>query len=246
MKKILLASAVSVAALMASAPTFAQLSASATVTNNYLWRGLTQSMNEAAVQGGVEYGTSSGLYFGTWVSNVEYDPGDAYSYEHDMYFGFGGEAGSLSYDLGYLYYNYDENAGYDFGEVYGSISVGNFTLGGYFLTNAEPDEAPGEDFGAFKTYYLYGDYGIPLQNDLTLGLHLGYHKGDFAESFNGVTDDYFDYNISLSKGGFTAMISKTTLGTDDNGDGFEDYASEPPRDNDEIKFAISYTIDFEL
>ena len=93
------------------------------MTNNYLWRGLTQSINEAAIQGGVDYADESGFYIGTWASNVSYDSDDAYSYEHDVYFGYAGEAEGFSYDIGYLYYNYDSNAGYDFGEVYGSVSV---------------------------------------------------------------------------------------------------------------------------
>jgi uncharacterized protein (TIGR02001 family) len=250
MKKILLASAVSVAALLASAPTFAQLSASATITNNYLWRGLTQSMNEAAIQGGVRYDTSSGLYAGTWVSNVEYDAGDVYSYENDLYFGFTGDAGGFTYDLGYLYYNYDENAGFDFGEVYGTITVGNLALKAFLLTNAEPDEndlgRPDWDFAAFETYYFSGDYSIPLASGATIGLHAGYHKGDFAEAFNGVTEGYLDYNISVSKDGFIGMVSMTDLDEDGDGDGVEDYANMPARDNDEVKFVVGYTMNFQL
>ena len=65
----------------------AEWSANAAMTNNYLWRGLTQSINEAALQGGVDYADDSGFYIGTWASNVSYDSDDAYSYEHDIYFG---------------------------------------------------------------------------------------------------------------------------------------------------------------
>ena len=43
-----------------------------------------------------------------------------------MYGGFAGEAGGISYDIGYLYYNYDAEAEFDFGEVYGSIGFGAF------------------------------------------------------------------------------------------------------------------------
>lgn len=250
MKKILLASAVSVAALLASAPSFAQLTASATITNNYLWRGLTQSMNEAAIQGGVRYQGASGAYVGTWVSNVEYDPGDAYSYENDLYFGFTGDAGGFVYDLGYLYYNYDENAGFDFGEVYGTITVGNLALKAFILTNAEPDEValgrPDWDFAAGETYYVSGDYSIPLASGAVIGLHAGYHDGDFAEAFNGVTEAYIDYNISIAKDGFIGMVSMTDLDDDGDGDGVEDYANMPPRDNDEVKFVVGYTMNFEL
>ena len=246
MKKTLITTAVSAAIMLVSAPSYADLTANASVTSNYLWRGLTQSINEAAVQGGVDYASDSGFYVGTWTSNVAYDSDDAYSYEHDMYFGFSGEAEGFSYDVGYLYYNYDKNAGYDFGEVYGSLGFGNFGLTGYFLANAEPDEAPGEDFGAFGTYYLSADYTIPMASGAEVGLHMGYHDGDFAKSFNGVTDSYFDFNVSIAKDGFSFLVSQTSLGSDDDGDGIEDYASMAARDNDEIKFVVSYGLDFEL
>lgn len=246
MKKALLTTAVSALALMTSAPSFAELTANASVSNNYIWRGLTQSINESVVQGGIDYASESGFYVGTWTSNVAYDSDDAYSYEHDMYFGFSGEAEGFSYDLGYLYYNYDENAGFDFGEVYGSIGFGNFGLTAYFLTNAEPDEAPGQDFSAFETFYLAGDYTIPLASGAEVGLHMGYHEGDWAEAFNGVTEGYFDYNISIAKDGFAFMVTGTDLDGDDDGDGFEDYANMPARDNDEIKFVVSYGLDFTL
>ena len=77
MKKTLTAAAV-VAAGMMSAPTFAEssFSANASVTNNYIWRGLTQTENEAAVQGGIDFAHDSGFYAGTWVSNVNYGPSD--------------------------------------------------------------------------------------------------------------------------------------------------------------------------
>ena len=247
MKKTLIAVAVSAATLLASSASFAQLTATATFTNNYLWRGLTQSMNDAAAQGGIKYTAKSGAYIGTWASNVAYDPGDAYSYENDIYFGYGGTLSEgVTYDLNYLYYNYDSNAGFDFGEVTAGITIGGLTLKASFLTNAEPNELPGQDFGAFKTYYLSGDYAIPLASGATVGLHLGYHNGDFAEAFNGVTDSYMDYNISLAKNGFSAMISMTTLGDDDDGDKIEDYASMSARDNDEVKFVVGYTMNFEL
>jgi uncharacterized protein (TIGR02001 family) len=246
MKKVLLTSAVSVAVLMASAPSYAQLTANASVTNNYLWRGLTQSINEAAVQGGVDYASESGFYVGTWTSNVSYDSDDAYSYEHDMYFGFSGEAEGFSYDVGYLYYNYDSNAGFDFGEVYGSIGIGNFSLTAYLLANAEPDEAPGQDFSFGSAYYISGDITIPTESGAEIGLHMGYHAGDFMYAFNGATDDYFDFNFSIAKDGFAFLVSQTSLGDDDDSDGIEDYASMAARDNDEIKFVVSYGVDFEL
>ena len=89
-------------------------------------------MNQPAIQGGIDYASDSGFYVGTWASNVSYDSDDAYSYEHDMYFSYAYEAGGVSYDLSYLYFNYDENAGYDFGEV--TAAIGYFSAL-YFTPN---------------------------------------------------------------------------------------------------------------
>ena len=236
-KKSLTAAAVVTAGLMA-APTYADsFSANASVTNNYIWRGLTQTTNEPAIQGGIDYGHDSGFYVGTWVSNVQYASDDVYSYEHDMYLGFSGEAGGFSYDIGYLYYNYDEEAEFDFGEVYGTIGVGGFSFSAYVLTNTEADEVGDQDFSAGETYYLSADYGFEVGNGIEIGLHVGYHDGDFSEAFNGVDGDYYDYNISLSKGGFGFMITDT-----DAGGG----AAEGGLDNDEIKFVVSYSVDVDL
>jgi uncharacterized protein (TIGR02001 family) len=234
------------ATLAFSGAASADWSANAGLTNNYIWRGLTQSINEAAVQGGIDYADDSGFYIGTWASNVSYDSDDVYSYEHDIYFGYAGEAGDISYDIGYLYYNYDSNAGFDFGELYGTVGVGNFSATLSLLVNAEPDEGPGQDFGFAQASYTSLDYVIPLESGAEIGLHAGFHEGDFMYAFNGATDDYWDFNVSIAKDGFSAMVTTTTLGDDDDGDGIEDYASMGARDNDEIKFVVGYSMDFEL
>ncbi|MFT7286205.1 MAG: hypothetical protein ACI87W_000309 [Halieaceae bacterium] len=221
-----------------AAPTHAgELSANVSVANNYIWRGLTQTENNSAVQGGIDYADDSGFYVGTWVSNVNYGPSDVYSYENDIYAGFAFETGDISWDIGYLYYNYDKEAEFDFGEVYATVGMGGFSFGAWVLTNTEADEGVGQDFEAGGTYYLSTDYAFEVGDGIEIGLHAGYHDGDFAEAFNGSDDGYFDYNISLSKGGFGFMISDTDVGGP---------ASEGGYDNDQIKFVVSYSVDIEL
>ena len=238
MNKSLTVAAVVTAGLMA-APSYAEssFSANASVTNNYIWRGLTQTENEAAVQGGMDFAHDSGFYAGTWVSNVNYGPSDVYSYEHDMYAGWSGDVGPVSLDVGYLYYNYDEEANFDFGEVYATVGFGGFSASAYVLTNTEADEEGDQDFGAGEAYYISLDYAFTIGNDIEIGLHGGYHDGDFMEAFNGADGDYYDYNITLSKGGFGFMISDTDVGGP---------ASEAGYDNDEVKFVVSYSFDVEL
>ena len=218
--------------------------ANASFSNNYLWRGLTQTENEPAISGGIDYGHDSGWYIGTWVSNVEYGTTDTFSYEHDVYFGYAGEYEGISYDLGYLYYNYDEDNDIDFGEVYGSVGWGGFSVTAWILAHTEANESMGQgivgrdyDFGFGDAYYVYGDYVHEIREGLELGLHVGYHAGDFVDAFNFAdgTDDYVEWNVSLAKAGFGFLVSGTDL--NDSPAGLQ---------NDQIKFVVSCTIDIDL
>ena len=215
-----------------------EFTANASVTNNYIWRGLTQTENNPAVQGGFDWAHDSGFYVGTWVSNVSYAPAGVFNYEHDIYAGWCGGNATFTWDVGYLYYNYDDNAEFDFGEIYGSIGFGGFSFSANVLANTEADEGTGQDFGFGSTYYLSADYAFTVLDGLEIGFHVGYHDGDFSEAFNAVDGSYIDYNAYIARGGFAFMVT----GTD--ADGFS--AEFPGLDNDELKFVVSYSVDFDL
>jgi len=60
--------------------------------SQYIFRGLTQTANKPAIQGGVDYTNASGFYLGTWASNVSW-LGDSRSYDNaslelDLYGGY--------------------------------------------------------------------------------------------------------------------------------------------------------------
>ena len=222
----------------ASSSQAGEWSANAAMTSNYVWRGLTQTENEAAVQGGIDYASDNGFYVGTWASNVNYGSPDAYSYEHDIYAGFAFDTGAISWDVGYLYYNYDKEAEFDFGEVYLGVGIGGFSAKLNVLANTEADEAEGQDFGFGEAHYLSLDYGFEIGNGIAIGLHVGHHDGDFAEAFNGNAEGYYDYNVTLSKGGFTFMISDTDV---------KGVAADPQQySNDQVRFVVSYAVDIAL
>lgn len=120
MKRTILA--VSLACAAGSRPGYALAQATAatpehTFTGNlslvseYRYRGISQTNAKPAVQGGLDYGHASGLYLGTWATNVSWlsDGGAgavSNSLEWDFYGGYKGSAGPIGYDLGVLYYYY--------------------------------------------------------------------------------------------------------------------------------------------
>ena len=88
---------------LASTSAVAGLSGNVGVVSEYMFRGVGQS-GGAAVQGGLDYGFDSGLYVGTWVSNLSFAGGT----EQDLYVGYSTELGDIGLDVSALYYWYTE------------------------------------------------------------------------------------------------------------------------------------------
>ena len=224
-KSIVLATAVA-AALTSGVAAASDLSANAAITSNYIWRGVSQTTDQAAGQGGIDWGHKSGLYVGTWVSNVNFGNDDGY--EMDLYAGFSGEAGNFGYDLGVLTYQYPVTPQFNFTEVYVSGTVKIITVG----LNYTVDAASGNDGGVFDSgdAYLYGSLDFPAgKSDVSL------YAGTYAFDNDGKPGvgevDYNHFGASIGKDGFTFAVDKNDIegGSTDN-----------------VRFTASYSVDFEL
>jgi uncharacterized protein (TIGR02001 family) len=107
-----------------AAPAFAEeaaptpehtLTGNIALVSNYVFRGISQSQNKPALQGGFDYAHSSGIYAGFWASNVGWVDAGGYkannSLETDFYAGFKGTfAEDFSYDIGAIKYYYPGTA----------------------------------------------------------------------------------------------------------------------------------------
>ncbi|AGA33842.1 hypothetical protein TVNIR_2186 [Thioalkalivibrio nitratireducens DSM 14787] len=162
--------------------------------SNYLFRGVTQTDDSAAIQGGLDFEHESGFYAGTWASNVDF--GDDTGYELDLYLGFASELGNgIGYDVGYLYYAYpDSSDSIDFGEIYGEVSFNMFKAGLAYTVNSDNDD---DLFDTGDIYYYIGA-DIPLPEDFALGLTLGYYDFDI-DGKDGVSASYGHFAASLVK-----------------------------------------------
>jgi hypothetical protein len=69
------ASLVSMSTAMAQDPW--SFSANIGAVSNYMWRGVTQTGDQAAIQGGLDVSHESGFYAGTWASNIDWDEGSS-------------------------------------------------------------------------------------------------------------------------------------------------------------------------
>lgn len=188
--KIIAASLLASASTAGSGVVLAEspLTANIGVTSNYIWRGVTQSTDLAAVSGGIDYAHASGAYVGTWVSNLSGN-----QYEQDLYVGYGFGAGPVGLDVGYIKYMYPvgATAQLDFDELYVNASFNMFTAGVALTMNKEAG-------GAEDDMYMYVGAEFEVKEGLTLGLTYGDYDID-----GGSASDYSHMKVSLSKDDFT-------------------------------------------
>jgi hypothetical protein len=136
-KKLIAVSILS--ALLLSAPAMAQeedegwsIGGTITGTTDYVFRGVSQTAEDPALQGSIDIGHSSGFYAGVWGSNVDFEvPGDGINTEIDVYVGWVFSLPSeVELDLQAVRYIYPgSNSGFniDYNEYIAALSVSYFT-----------------------------------------------------------------------------------------------------------------------
>lgn len=220
MKKLTYALALCGVALMSTSAVAedSSLSGNIGISTDYLFRGITQTVNKPELSGGFDYAHSSGLYVGTWLSNQSWvkEGGfkDNSSLEVDLY---GGYRGSLPADFGYdvgviKYYYPGTTVGVTPDTVEGYLAFSwktvslkySHTLSKYFI-GWSPDGGATDSRGSNYielngTYDLGSGWGV-------LG-HVGHQKVK-----NITNADYTDYKVGVSKdvgyGTFTLAYSDT-------------------------------------
>jgi uncharacterized protein (TIGR02001 family) len=196
MKKVLLAMLAMAGFTLAQA----QVTGNLGLTSDYRFRGVSQTQNAPAVQGGIDYAHKSGLYIGNWNSSVSsqvYTSGAGL--ESDLYAGYKKEIfKGITVDIGsYNYFyprattatrtgsNFDTYEGY-VGLGYKDIITAKYsrTLGeGYFGTaNAQ------------GTTYVQADGKLPVPVIKNLAVVAHYGRTNVA---NNTTLDYNDINAGF-------------------------------------------------
>lgn len=210
MTKKLLAASVLAATTLASSNALAGASANVGMVSDYLFRGIDQGSG-ATASAGLDYEVS-GFYVGTWVADV------TTGIEYDLYAGYAGEVSGFSYDIGYVTYNYTNDAFDDtYAEValsvgYGPVSA-SYAKGTYDNYGAELDytfaSITAEYEGMYATYGTHGDdfegsyvelgYGTTIA-DWDAGIALISADDDLAPTLDADGDVQGDVSVVFSIG----------------------------------------------
>ncbi len=180
------------------------LSGDVTFASDYAFRGISQTEEAPALQGGLSLSTASGFYASVWGSNVDFLAEG--TLELDVMLGWSGAINDdWSTDVGIMRYGYPnaEIDGSNFYELYGSLSYKDLTFG---LAYSDDYYANSGNF-----IYVYANYTYALSDNLSLDLHVGQNEYDDSSA------SYLDWSIGLSTEVLGAGVSLTYVDTDIDG-----------------------------
>jgi uncharacterized protein (TIGR02001 family) len=174
-------------------------------TTDYVFRGFSQTLEDPAIQGGVD-ATCGRFYLGFWGSNVDFADGQT-NVEMDVYAGIKGTMGRISWDVGAIYYAYPGGASnVDYFEIKAGISGEVWkggTLGGTLYYSPEYTLDSG------SVWTVEGSFSQALPQvgmfSPTFSALVGHSSGggDFQANFlAGLDDNYTYWNAGLTLGFF--------------------------------------------
>lgn len=201
------------------------ISANITIANEYVWRGLGQSINEdATIQAGLDYANKNGFAVGVWGSNVDFESvkgvkGVAYAaattvtatvtavtavtavnadIEVDVYASYSGEINDFGYEIGYIAYIYPSASASDFEEAYIAGSHSGVDVAYYFGVGKAND-------------YFEISYALPIEEaDISI------LWGDYDKSHS-----LYGIGIGKSFRGLDFALNYTNTKPDDKADNGE-------------------------
>lgn len=162
------------------------------LTSDYVFRGITQTDFDPALQGGLDYSFGdTGLYVGAWASNVDFADSEGPDIELDYYIGWNHDLSeTLNLDLSLVRYSYmGEQEAYgniDYNEVIGALAYDEMLT----FTVAYANDYSNSGYSSLY-YNLAGSWD--LGNDFAVNAGVG------RTNFSDDVGSYTDWNLGVSR-----------------------------------------------
>lgn len=234
---------------VATGPEF-KLSGSVALVSDYRFRGVSQSNNGLAVQGGLTLNHASGAYGGFWASNLAgWGTFGGPNLELDLFAGYKFKLGGGTLDLGGTFYQFpggaDRTSFFEpYAKLSGSAGPVGLTAGvayawkqvalGNWSNDIDSRIGDKED-----NLYVWGDATLGIKDTpVTLKAHIGYSNGNPGLGPNGTsvapTGNYWDWLV-----GADYVVGPVTLGvayvdTDISDNSFDYLRLQPNFSEDQV------------
>lgn len=209
--------------------------------SDYVFNGISQNFRSPALQGGFDYVRTSGVYLGTWASNISGNQYTNASLEWDFYGGYNGKVNDdLGYNAGLISVIYPGGKAFTTtpnsyrkwntteaiaGATWRGLNVKyTYTLTDWYgistsgftpvmlADNSSTADSAGE-LSSKGSGYLEANYTLGIAEGSSITAHVGHQK---IRNFSKLS--YTDYKLAVSKtyAGFNVGLAYTRTNATDN------------------------------
>ena len=173
-----------------------------TYSTDYMYRGQSQTGNNPAVSGTLNFaydtGMGANIYAGTWASSINFG-GDM---ELDWYGGLNGTLGDtgLGWEAGFLYYQYPggaDSANLDFVEGHLGLSYAFADLPGSPTVGFKVHMSPDWQLKSDTSVYYEGNVAFTLPYEFGLAVHVAHQS--VKDNVTWGSPDWTEWNVYLSR-----------------------------------------------
>jgi uncharacterized protein (TIGR02001 family) len=190
-------------------PARAEVMMTLTGTSDYIYRGVSQTENQPAVQAGVEC-SGDHAAFELWTSNANFGgPSRFFGSGHTEIATsaslFTGDERALRYELGIDYFSYPGlRPKVNYPEMTAALTHGPFSAAFHYTWTYDDSEQ--------SAYYIEINLNRPLQFfKLSTNVHLGFSWGHAWTAYNG--GPYEDFSFGVAKPLWRAILNLQIVGT---------------------------------
>lgn len=172
------------------------LTGSMALTTNYIFRGISLTSNNPAIQGGLTYTFPVGAYLNIWGSNTDYAAPDGkwVSSEFDTVAGWQGTVyEDFTYNVNFARYNYPGARSANYNEVNSLFGYKIFQLGLSYTANYSGYHSSGTYVNGIFTLPIPPKYLLNIE-DVSFQIGMGHYSLAKAGG-----NSYSDYLATLSK-----------------------------------------------
>lgn len=178
-----------------------EISGSVTLVSDYIFRAVSQTSEDPAVQVDINAAWENGVYVGAWSSNIDFGPGDDTHLEVDLYAGWAGSAAGLDVDVLAAVYTYPGSDIPD--QEYLELSAGAAKTINNITLDVRAYYAPEYYGDSGASYYVETGAAVALTDAIAVDVRAGHSTFDELDNA-----DYSDFQagISYAHGAFTVGL----------------------------------------
>jgi len=229
---------------MATSPFAAEnFSATLTMTSNYMFRGLSFTDDQPALQGSFDWGYGN-FFAGVWGSSIhDLDGASGYELETDWYAGYANSIAGIDWFVMPIYYHFSDYDKSQYGvdaDVFEVWLDASYAINDTYSVHGMYAYSPDFSFESDTAHYVRGDVTANLPAGFSLTAGVGYQDVDGGTTYPGGFD-YTHWDISLAKSvaGFDLSLMYSDTNIDNSDDIITKEYTATEQADDTVTFTVS-------